>query len=81
MQLTADALLFFGTERFEPVDFPMPMPLESSSIGLEVAWVGRASFWGKRDWGIWMTAGGGVGPVEAYPILGGGFYFGYGSKL
>ncbi len=78
MQLTADALVFLGTER---ADATNPSPIESESLGFEVAWVGRSSFWGKRDWGIWLTAGYGVGPVGSYPILGGGLSAGVGSKL
>ena len=78
MQLTADAVLFLGTERADATD---ASPIESESLGFEVAWVGRSSFWGKRDWGIWLTAGYGVGPVGSYPVLGGGLFFGYGNKL
>lgn len=78
MMLTADAMAFLGTK---PTDSTYQGELESSPLGFEVAWVGRASFWGKRDWGIWLTAGYGAGPVSGYPIAGGGLYFGLGNKL
>lgn len=78
MMLTADAMAFLGTK---PTDSTYQGELESSPLGFEVAWVGRASFWGKRDWGIWLTAGYGAGPVSGYPIAGGGLYFGVGNKL
>ena len=77
MQLTADGLLFMGTENTDSTSAEL---LDANSVGLEVAWVGRASFWGKRDWGIWLTAGAGVGPLTAYPVAGGGLYFGFGNK-
>ncbi len=77
MMLTADVKFYTGTEPntvYEGME-----PLDPSSVGYEVAWVGRSSFWGKRPWGIWLTAGYGAGPLGGNPVAGGGLYFGFGG--
>lgn len=79
MTLFADALFFLGTEapQIAVAEQMAAEGFEPTNAGVELGWEGRTTFWGKRDWGFFGSAGFIVTPDRSSMTYGFGLYMGF----
>ena len=79
MTLFADALFFLGTEapRAEVAEQIEADSVSPRNAGVEIGWEGRTTFWGKRDWGFFGSAGYIITPAHRTMSYGFGLYMGF----